>query len=41
MTEDECTEAMVPLKRVQYPTAEEGCSENDKKKILKPMTIFK
>lgn len=39
MTEDECTEAMVPLKRVQYPTAEEGCSENDK--VLKRMTIFK
>lgn len=29
MTEGECTEAKDPLKRVQRPTAEEECSENE------------
>lgn len=34
MTEDECTEARDPLKMVQLLTAEEGCSENEKKEVI-------
>lgn len=33
-TEDECTEAKAPQKKVQCPTAEEGCSRNKNKKTF-------